>query len=58
LEHKVLTERKGFAYFVEMDYENLQDYCTFWKSIGLYIEIWKTYKTNETEEQAKDQVEK
>jgi len=35
----------------------LQDYCNFCESIDHYVEIWKTYKTNETEKQAKEKFE-
>jgi len=41
LRYKVLVERKGYAFFVEMEYENLPDYCTFCKCTGHYYEICK-----------------
>jgi hypothetical protein len=41
LRSKVLVERKGFAFFVDLDYENLPDFCTHCKMVGHYVEICK-----------------
>jgi len=41
LRYKVLVERNNFAFFVELDYENLPDFCTYCKKIGHYMEICK-----------------
>jgi len=59
LEHKVLMERKCFAFFFLLNWTItiLQDYCNFCKSIDHYVEIWKTYKTNEKKKQAKEKFE-
>lgn len=34
LKYEVLVERKGFAFFVEFEYENLPEVCSFCKRIG------------------------
>jgi hypothetical protein len=34
LKYKVLVERKGFAMFVELDYEKIPDYCSICKMVG------------------------
>jgi len=41
LRYKVLVERVGFAFYVDLEYENLPDYCTNCKKIGDYLEICK-----------------
>lgn len=41
LRYKVLVERVGFAFYVDLEYENLPDYCTNCKKIGHYLEICK-----------------
>jgi len=44
LRYKVLVERKGYAFFVDLEYENIPDYCTNCKKIGHYYEICKHLK--------------
>lgn len=41
LVHRILVERKGFAFFVDIEYENLPDFCTHCQSTGHHIEICK-----------------
>lgn len=41
LRDKVLVERIGFAFFVDIDYENLPHFCTNCKMIGHHIGICK-----------------
>ncbi|GAU42257.1 hypothetical protein TSUD_327350 [Trifolium subterraneum] len=41
LRDRVLVERKGFAFFVEIDYENLPQFCTNCKLIGHHVGICK-----------------
>jgi len=40
-DNKVLVERKGFAFFVEFEYENMPDFCSYCKKIGHYVDICK-----------------
>lgn len=42
LRHKVLVERKNFAFFVDFEYDNLPDFCSYCKKIGHYVEICKS----------------
>jgi hypothetical protein len=37
LRDKVLVERKGFAFFVDLDYENLPPFCSHCKVIGHHV---------------------
>ncbi|CAJ2636606.1 unnamed protein product [Trifolium pratense] len=37
MKDKVLVERKGFAFLVNIEYENLPDFCTNCKVIGHYV---------------------
>jgi hypothetical protein len=41
LRYKVLVERKGYAFFVELDYENMPDFCIHCQMVGHYLEICK-----------------
>lgn len=41
LRDKVLVERKGFAFFVDIEYENLPDFCDYCKCTGHYSDICK-----------------
>jgi hypothetical protein len=38
LRHKVLVERVGYAFFVELDYENLPAFCSHCRCIGHFVE--------------------
>lgn len=37
--HRILVERKGYAFFVDVEYENLPDFCSYCKCTGHYFEI-------------------
>lgn len=39
--YKVLVERMDFAFFVEFEYENMPDFCSYCKKIGHYVDICK-----------------
>jgi hypothetical protein len=57
LRDKVLVERIGFAFFVDIDYENLPHFCTNCKMIGHHIGICKklSFVTDENiDKEAKD----
>jgi len=58
LRNKVLVERKGFAFFLDLSYENLPEYCTHCKKIGHYIGICKNVRKEENVEQGKEPVKK
>jgi len=37
--YKVLVERKNYAFFVEFEFENMPDFCTYCKKVGHYVDI-------------------
>jgi len=41
IKYKLLVERIGFAFFVDVEYENLPDFCSNCKTLGHYVEICK-----------------
>jgi len=41
LRYKALVERQGYAFFVDLDYENIPDFCTHCKMIGHHVNIFK-----------------
>ncbi|MCH82656.1 hypothetical protein A2U01_0003467 [Trifolium medium] len=51
IRYKVLVERVGFAFFVEMDYENLPSFCTHCNMVGHYVEVCKKFHGNDDEAQ-------
>lgn len=42
---------KGFAFFVELDFENIPSFCTHCKKIGPYIDIYKNVNKVEANEE-------
>ncbi|MCH80720.1 DUF4283 domain protein, partial [Trifolium medium] len=58
MRYKVLVERKGFAFFVELDYENLPDFCAHCKTVGHHVGTCRRLRTNDSENQNKDEPEK
>lgn len=46
LRYRVLVERKGYAFFVDFEYENLPDFCTHCNCTGHSIDICKRLKDN------------
>ena len=56
LRSRVLVERKDFAFFVELGYENLPDYCSHCNKIGHYLEICKNVRKEGNEEQVKEPI--
>ena len=49
LRHGVMVERKGYAFFVDFEYENLPDFCTYCKSVGHYVDICRRRQMNDKE---------
>ncbi|MCI37614.1 hypothetical protein A2U01_0058838, partial [Trifolium medium] len=47
LRYKVLVERKGFAFFVELGYENLPAFCEKCAIIGHHTNNCKRYPTKD-----------
>lgn len=43
LRHKILVERKGFTFYVELEYENVPDFCSFCKTIGHHVDYCKKW---------------
>ncbi|KAK2427610.1 hypothetical protein QL285_026178 [Trifolium repens] len=58
LRYKVLVERKGFAFLVDLDYENIPDFCTFCKTVGHHVGMCRRMKPIETEKTNKVEVGK
>jgi len=47
LKYEVLVERKGYAFFVEFEYENLPEFCHYCKIVGHNIAVCRKMKKNE-----------
>jgi hypothetical protein len=47
LRYKVLVERKGYAFFVDLDYENLPEFCDHCKMIGHNVDVCKKLQYQE-----------
>jgi len=47
LRYKVLVERKGYAFFVDLDFENIPDFCTNCRKIGHHINVCKSLHKHE-----------
>jgi hypothetical protein len=58
--YQVLVERKGYAFFVDLEYENLPEFCSHCNMIGHYVEICKKVQgnVNYEEKQANEDREK
>lgn len=41
LVHIILVERKGFAFFMDIEYETFPDFCTHRQALGHHIEVSK-----------------
>lgn len=44
LKFEVLVERKGYAFFVEFEYENLPDFCDYCKTVGHSVAVCRKRK--------------
>ncbi|KAK2357455.1 hypothetical protein QL285_094721 [Trifolium repens] len=47
LRFKVLVERKGFAFFVELEYENVPDFCNNCQVIGHHVDNCRRWNKDE-----------
>ncbi|GAU35943.1 hypothetical protein TSUD_394910 [Trifolium subterraneum] len=54
LRYKLLVERKGFAFFVEMEYENMPDFCNNCQVIGHHVDNCKRWNNDEELQTDKD----
>lgn len=43
LRYSLLVERKGFAFYVDLEYENLPDFCTYCRMIGHHVDYCKKW---------------
>lgn len=48
LKYEVLVERKGFAFFVELEYENLPEFCSYCNLVGHDVSICRKTKKPES----------
>lgn len=55
LRYRVLVERKGYAFFVDLEYENLPDFCAYCKIPGHHIDICKKRNMGNTDKVQKEQ---
>ncbi|GAU22700.1 hypothetical protein TSUD_138230 [Trifolium subterraneum] len=54
LRYKLLVERKGFAFFVELDYEHIPEFCSSCKIIGHNVDNCKRWAKEEELKTDKD----
>jgi hypothetical protein len=52
LRYEVLVERKDYAFFVDLDYENIPDFCNHYRKIGHNIDYCKFLRFPEVKEGA------
>ena len=52
LRYKVLVERKNYAFFVDLDYENIPEFCNHYRKIGHNIDYCKFLRIPEVKEGA------
>ena len=58
LRYMVLVERKGYAFFVDLEYENLPDFCAYCKIPGHHIDICKKRNMGNTNKAQKEKNKK
>jgi hypothetical protein len=54
LRYKVLVERKGFAFFIDIEYENVPDFCSECQIIGHHVDSCKRWNKEEGVKVSKD----
>jgi hypothetical protein len=47
LRHKLLVERKGYSFYVDIEYENVPPYWTYCKMIGHHVDYCKKWHVEE-----------
>jgi hypothetical protein len=57
MHYRVLVERKDFAFFVEIEYENIPSYCSHCLKIGHYVDDCKFLNRNKEALNAKAPIE-
>lgn len=57
MHYRVLVERKDFAFFVEIEYENIPSYCSHCLKIGHYVDDCKFLNRNKEDLNAKAPIE-
>lgn len=55
LRYKILVERKGYVFYVDLDYENVPDYCTYCRNIGHHVDFCKKWYPGRETRQEKEQ---
>jgi hypothetical protein len=53
LRYKILVERKGYAFYVDLEYENVPEYCTYCRTIGHHVDFCKKCYPEPEKEQRK-----
>jgi hypothetical protein len=56
LRYKLLVERKGFAFFVDLEYEHIPDFCYECKIIGHNVDNCYRWKKDEEVRGNKDNI--
>ena len=51
-------ERKGFAFYVELEYENIPNFCTFCKTIGHHVDYCKKWPVEDEKNNEKEVIRK
>jgi hypothetical protein len=58
LRNKVLVERKGFAFFVEIDYENVPDFCHACQVLGHHVDNCRRWNKDDERKTNKENIAK
>jgi hypothetical protein len=45
LRYKLLVERKGYAFYVDIEYENIPPYCSYCNMIGHHVDYCKKWNS-------------
>jgi hypothetical protein len=58
LRNKVLVERKGFSFFVEIDYENVPDFCHACQVLGHHVDNCRRWNKDDERKTNKENIAK